>query len=93
MFLTGPELADSFYQGTALLIVPDSGEGNIWSIIKIFYINTADDKNINLMFEDTSVKLGSTIIQSTLVSGFSPYTKKVRRTFQLTTSTEHWEAI
>ena len=93
MFLTGPELADSFYRGLALLIVPDSRENDVWSIIKILYVNTADDKNINLIFKDPSFKLGATIIQSTLVNGFNSYTKKVKRTFEFETGSEYWEAI
>jgi hypothetical protein len=93
MFLTGLELADSFYRGPALVIVPDSRENNVWSIIKILYIDTSDDKNMNSMIKDPFFKLGSTIIQSTLVNGFNIHTKQVKRTFKFETSSEYWEAI
>jgi len=86
-------LTENFYQGPALLIVLDSEKSSVWSIIKILYVNTADDKNINLIFKDPSFKLGSTIIQSTLVNGFNSYTKKVKRTFEFETGSEYWEAI
>lgn len=84
---------DSFYQGTVLLIIPITAGSDVWHILQILNIDTANDTNINTVFENPSFKLGSTIIQSTLVKRFDAGTKKIKRKFHVETGLEYWEAI
>ena len=86
-------LKGSFYQGTVLVIIPTFVEDDVWQILQTLYIDTADDTNIKTVFESPAFKLGSTVIQSTLVKGFNSDTKKVRRTFKIETGLEYWEAM
>jgi hypothetical protein len=86
-------LADSFFHGLALLVTPSTEGDDIWNVIKIIYIDTKNDKNMNIDFGHSFFLLEAVLIQSTSVSGFLPSIKKIKRKFDPDTCLESWEVI
>ena len=86
-------MSKSFFHGLALLVTPASEGNDVWNVIKIIYIDTKNDKNMNIDFGHSFFLLEAVLIQSTSVLGFSPNIKKIKRKFDPSTCLESWEAI
>jgi hypothetical protein len=71
-------------------VVPETD--NVWDIIKIFYVDTKNDSNMNMISFKKSVS-GQVLLPASFVSGFYPRTKKILRKFDITSNIESWEAI